>query len=537
MNTAMTDFTYTSPVADLGRGKRDEMVNRDQVEYPDPTRYSTIKNPKVVEPHVRQRTKIPVRQAKEREVMPRRKKDRPEEDPNVRSRPPPTITGEIGSPDQSAIDPLNVQNIYTLGMDERDKRKMSTGPGPGSHEIKSKIGAGPAFKMGGPEKDTKADRDQTGPSSYNIVIKSRAPKYSFGGSAGATLGFRNNGSMKSMKPGPGAYDSRDVQFKKPTTKFSKAAKNSLTKLQGPPPSKEFNPEPVKPESDKYSFPLANRFDDNEAFKNSRQPGPGEYEVLNTLPKGQAKSMLGGSVNPTQGKTDNEPGPGYYFNEATGDYLNHIPGVKITKKPDRFREKKDDDEEERLRNYKPKEPAIKPRQHPKGWSIGRGVRDPIKSKFDTPAPNAYNVVDMPPSDDKKDDKDREKKYKFHMGMRTNYKANRGQDLPGPSSYYPDLWQPNTLAHVVGTGARSDLGVGKAYLAPGPGAYEIRGKIEGPQVKFGNEQKNTKIKKTYEPGPANYDLPGTVGNIPRYLRLKQEREEAERYEDKSENIELL
>ena len=31
------------------------------------------------------------------------------------------------------------------------------------------------------------------------------------------------------------------------------------------------------------------------------------------------------------------------------------------------------------------------------------------------------------------------------------------------------------------------------------------------------KVTKIKKTFEPGPGSYDLPTTVGHIPKYLLL--------------------
>lgn len=345
--------------------------------------------------------------------------------------------------------------------------------------------------------------------------------------------------MKSKRPGPGEYDLKDDQFKKPCTKFSKTAKNTLTKMTGPPPSAEFDPQPAKVESDKYSFPYAKRFDDTAKERNARMPGPGEYQILDNLPKGQSKSMLGGPIDPPKLKDSGVPGPGNYFVDTNDlDYLNHIPGVRIMKKPDRFKDKRDDEENERVKNYKPKQPSMMPRKEMKGWSIGRGLRDPVKNKFETPAPSAYDVVDFPSNGDKKDDdKNKDKKYKFHMGMRTNYKANRGQEVPGPADYVPDIWQPNTIAHVIGTGARSDLGVGKAYLAPGPGEYEVRGKIEGPQIKFGNEAKNTKIKKTYEPGPANYDLPGTVGNIPKYLRLKQEREEAERFDDKSENIELL
>lgn len=54
----------------------------------------------------------------------------------------------------------------------------------------------------------------------------------------------------------------------------------------------------------------------------------------------------------------------------------------------------------------------------------------------------------------------------MGIKTEQKGNRGADSPGPGEYEIG----STLqrkAFYIGDGQRSDLGVGKAYLAPGPG----------------------------------------------------------------------
>jgi len=283
----------------------------------------------------------------------------------------------------------------------------------------------------------------------------------------------------------------------------------------------------------YSFPLSKRFDDPKE-RGQKLPGPGEYEVLNTLPKGKHVSMLGGSLNPKTNTDNGVPGPGNYFeDQGPSDYLNHVPGVILDKGPPRFKEQQPEEEGKGLGEDKnPQEKKAG------GWTFPRGERDPLKSKYETPAPNAYDVTEFPSADGGKgDDKDKDKKYKFHMGMRTNYKANRGQETPGPADYKHDLYKHPQIMHLFGTGQRSDLGVGKAYLSPGPGAYEMRGKNEGPQVKFGNEVKDNKIKKTYEPGPADYDLPGTVGNIPKYLRLKQEKYEAEKLDDMSENIALF
>ena len=524
MSTAMTDFIYSSPVANMGSGDRMATINKEVVEYPASNNYEPRKNDKIVPAHIRQRGKIEVRQAAPKKRAARRRKDRTDQDPRYyrADTRPPIIQGDHDNTNRDMG--VDMQNVYTLGMADRDEKRESDLPGPGSHEIKTKIGEAPAFDMGKPQKDTKADRDQTGPNSYNIVLKSRAPKYSFGYKPG--VGLISKGQFKSMRPGPGAYENKDVQFKKPTTKFSKAGRQSLAKIDGVPGPDSYQPTETQLESDKFSFPRANRIEEPGKNVHQRTPGPGEYEVLNNLPKGVAKSMLGTSNYPAENKDTGFPGPGSYFegDNNGSEYLNHIQTLRIVDQPPRFKEPKDDDEDKK--KVKPRR-VVEGHKTVPGYSIGRGVREPISNKFETPGPNVYNVLD-----------DGKKQYKFHMGMRTNYKANRGQETPGPGEYLADLYEQIGATHLIGTGQRSDLGVGKAYLAPGPGQYNIRGKIEGPEVKFGNEIKNTKIKKTYEPGPGSYDLPSTVGNIPRYLRLKHEEEEKRRLaDDKSEDLELL
>lgn len=76
-------------------------------------------------------------------------------------------------------------------------------------------------------------------------------------------------------------------------------------------------------------------------------------------------------------------------------------------------------------------------------------------------------------------------------------------------------------TIGSGQRSDLGIGKSFLGPGVGEYDVRGKLDGPKIRFGNEWKTTaqSIEKTWEPGPGSYKIPGTVGNIPKYLLMSK------------------
>lgn len=60
------------------------------------------------------------------------------------------------------------------------------------------------------------------------------------------------------------------------------------------------------------------------------------------------------------------------------------------------------------------------------------------------------------------------FQFSMGIKTN-SASKMMETPGPGEYETDVVPLNqaSAAHVIGTGTRSDLGVGKAYNFPGPG----------------------------------------------------------------------
>lgn len=73
-----------------------------------------------------------------------------------------------------------------------------------------------------------------------------------------------------------------------------------------------------------------------------------------------------------------------------------------------------------------------------------------------------------------------KPKFHMGIKTQGRANKNIDMPGPGEYETDVIPMHhpVIAHVVGTSIRSDLGVGKAHLYPGPGEYDTFPKNDGP-----------------------------------------------------------
>jgi len=72
----------------------------------------------------------------------------------------------------------------------------------------------------------------------------------------------------------------------------------------------------------------------------------------------------------------------------------------------------------------------------------------------------------------------------------------------------------IAYWIGTDVRRDLAVPYSHLYPGPGHYEPDDIPVQTAVSFPHEAKNTRIEKTYEPGPASYGTFDTVGAIAGY-----------------------
>lgn len=196
------------------------------------------------------------------------------------------------------------------------------------------------------------------------------------------------------------------------------------------------------------------------------PGPGAYEIRKDRQEGTAKSMLGGPIQAIEPTSLNVPGPGTYQNIPKQS----IPGFKIVKPS--YEAPTDEDKDLDIAVQERYDVDGIGQKYTKGVKIGTGERDPIKQKSTTPAPNRYNI--------NSDFENAKEKPKFHWGSKTAGVSNKNIDQPGPGEYEVDTIPNNqtNVAHVIGTGTRSNLGVGKAHLQPGPGDYETRGGVGGP-----------------------------------------------------------
>ena len=127
-------------------------------------------------------------------------------------------------------------------------------------------------------------------------------------------------------------------------------------------------------------------------------------------------------------------------------------------------------------------------------------------------------------------------KFHLGQKVASFMSKNLDMPGPGEYETDVI-PNhhsNISYFMGTDVRGDLGVGKAYMYPGPQEYEVMpDPAMDPRIRiagtFGTQKKDTVIKKTYAPGPGSYDLPSAMGLMPQYLRTEENKRAKKAQED--------
>ena len=142
---------------------------------------------------------------------------------------------------------------------------------------------------------------------------------------------------KTRDPGPGQYEDKDVQFKKPTTKFAKDSRKTPGKKNNVPAPDVYRPEMVRTDKGFYRFGKNDRF----PYKSSMSPGPGQYE-LQTMNPGTLKSMLGGPPRNSKVKDNGVPGPGSYHEKGI-PRSRSIPGFKIVRPEPKSKAKDDDDD--------------------------------------------------------------------------------------------------------------------------------------------------------------------------------------------------
>lgn len=94
------------------------------------------------------------------------------------------------------------------------------------------------------------------------------------------------------------------------------------------------------------------------------------------------------------------------------------------------------------------------------------------------------------------------------------------LPGPGAYQPNLSAiiEKPFASGLGYGKRNNQDLAK-LANPGPGSYAInRDHKDGPKYGFGKSKRSEEKKQGDSPGPGNYQIPGSIGEVPAFEKSK-------------------
>lgn len=418
---------------------------------------------------------------------------------------------------------------WSMGTSKRSNvYKGTNAPGPGNYNPPSRNKqASPGWRMGTATRNTEYKSDTPGPGSYNSPgkLSKSPPHYGIAGryaqicqSITPGPGTYDHNAFKSVEPlhsysfgiktpvldnktkvpGPGAYDqtSKILNITSPGYRLGSAKRDGLYTSPATPgpgmyatrPSSSYN----RDSGPKYGFGTANR-DELQAMSKTL-PGPGTYDLKGTF----AEIDKGISLAPRRPdsaliSSGKAPGPGAY-----------TPNLITKKSSPAFRMgSASRDTKERVGSPGPGNYDPISVQKNKNVIIGTSKRASLPVNGYTPGPGSY---DCP----------------LRVGEGPKYVMNPRRDdsnllspkyIPGPGAYNPsvDLIKGNNSGAKIGTSNRTELYDSKAN--PGPGQYDVRGRITGPKWGFGSDQRGKDYKSTV-PGPGSYDLPSNVGAVPKY-----------------------
>jgi hypothetical protein len=304
---------------------------------------------------------------------------------------------------------------------------------------------------------------------------------------------------KTKVPGPGAYeqDTKIMNQTSPGFRVGTAKRDGLYRTSETPgpgmygvrPGSAFN----KDSGPKYGFGTANRDELNAMSKTL--PGPGTYEnkgIFESPTKGT--TLVPRRPDSAMFTAGRAPGPGAY-NPTLSDKKG-APAYRIGSASRDTRERAGPPGPG---SYDPQ--GVRAKQNVK---IGTSVREPMNRSGNTPGPGTYD-------------------YSQKVGEGPKYVMNPRRDdsgftntkyVPGPGAYSPNtgLVRDSNTGVRIGTSNRNDLYDAKPN--PGPGQYDVRGRLAGPKWGFGSDARGRDYKSAY-PGPGAYEHKSKIGDVPSYV----------------------
>ncbi|KAL4449215.1 hypothetical protein ABPG74_015597 [Tetrahymena malaccensis] len=384
-------------------------------------------------------------------------------------------------------------------------------PPPGAYDLKSDIGNGQGMSISKCKHKQFGEKYDIGPGSYEVTKyfqnKQGSPQYSF------SLKYEEL-KPTLQTPGPGAYDIND-QF---TEKFNqskyilktnqsdtlKAQKSEeyLTPSTQPGPGDYFQ-ESTFLNSKGTTFAKSGRM----TMKQDSTPGPGHFNISTTQFSSHKNFTLGQKISVKDKFKSSVPGPGTYditvnlrkptirmgASLRTGLVMSDTPGPGSYLSTNFSRD-------DTLKEINAKQPQNR--------GLGFSRRPDLVPNIKTPGPGNY---DIPSSLGQSP----------HAKISAN--VNKGkwkvqQEVPGPGSY-----NINQSSIDLSKGAKikgKHNKIESSINFPGPGSYDVSFLSQSPKFAF-TQQKRSKqdIRQLFEPSPGQYEIAGSIGNLPSYLLHKR------------------
>lgn len=420
---------------------------------------------------------------------------------------------------------------WSIGTSKRSTDWRGSGqPGPGQYNAGlSHKNAAPSWRLGSASRSGDLRTDTPGPGSYNSPgkISTKSPEYGFG--------QKTQSNINSFTPGPGAYDGnalRGYEQKSPSYSFRQKTGIAGDNMKVPGPGSYDQTSRIQNQnSPAYRIGTAKRSD---LHNSNAAPGPGSYSTRPQSAYGRESGPKFGFGTADRNNIDNMsktlPGPGAYT--FKGEFDSPMKGTSmVPRRPDsalvsasrspgpgaynpslttknsapayRMGSASRDGLYGKSGAPGPGNYDVRPATTGKNIRIGTSVRSPLNGNSTTPGPGSYNynskVGEGP---------------KFVMNPRRDEgKLQNSRYVPGPGAYSPSVEYVKNSAPRSGMGTSQRGGLYSSKSNPGPGQYDVRGRIGGPKYGFGSQSRSGGYG-TATPGPGHYDHKHYVGDVPKY-----------------------
>eukprot|EP00347_Sterkiella_histriomuscorum_P001802 403370622 len=447
---------------------------------------------------------------------------------------------------------------WRIGSEKRNifgkEINSSIAPGPGVYDIQigtrvSKGKLSPNVTMGQKFMESKINNpeDLPGPGSYDISDEKEKRKKSY------SIGLKFQRNLLGVKegPGPGAYniDKADSQRTSGGVGSSVGAQFSFPKDERKDIDKKTinmpDPTSYQPIQKNSSIPITLGMKLSIETASSKQitPGPGTYTITSGFQKfrnsmnessSRASQMRYGQTESRSGTRQNllaknSPGPGSYLQSIDKIYKNER-GTKFGSSIRKELTPQDIAEYPGPSQYLPNISLIK--KSAANWKLRQLIHDKSQTSRNTvqPGPGEYEFKINSSSEVKQ-------APIVSMGKRLDKSVNLHQANPSPLHYDPKMSFVKMKSPSVKIGSqpqRISLAEKGQLESPAPDTYfknvdlqkainKLKGKESGPQWSMGTSQRyqiggQTTRDSRNIPGPGNYQLPPTIGNIPHYEKAK-------------------